>query len=112
MQTKFVVPLTMAAALALAGCGSTKIGRINADPTRFQNKTVRVEGRVVNSMGVLGAGGYQVEDDTGKIYVLSATGVPSRGSRVEVTGRVQPGATILGRSFGTTIKERQHKVRD
>jgi hypothetical protein len=108
MKQKLVI---VAAALALAGCGSVKIGRINADPTRFQNKTVRVTGNVVNSMGLMGTGGYQIEDETGRIYVLSQTGVPSRGSRVTVTGSVVGGAQVLGRTFGVAIRERGHKVK-
>lgn len=111
MQRKSLIPLTVLGALLLAGCGATKIGRINADPTRYQNRTVRVDGTVVNSMGVLGTGGYQIQDDTGKIYVLSSTGVPNKGSRVRVTGRVQAGASVLGRSFGTAIREEHHKVK-
>ncbi len=95
----------------MAGCGSVKIGRITADPSRYRNRTVTVTGTVTNSVGVLGTGGYQVEDDTGKIYVLSQTGVPSRGSRVKVTGTVSPGAQVLGASVGTVIRERRHHVK-
>ncbi len=111
MRTKTLLPLTLLAGLVLAGCGSTKISRINADPTRYQNKSVRVTGTVVNSFGVLGKGGYQIEDDTGRIYVVSATGVPSKGARVTVHGRVMPGATILGKPLGTAIREQSHKLR-
>lgn len=110
MKTKLLLPFALAAGLVLSGCGSTKINRINADPTRYQNRSVRVTGTVVNSFGVLGTGGYQVQDDTGRIYVISSTGVPSKGARVTVEGTVMPGATILGRSLGTAIRERKHKV--
>jgi hypothetical protein len=100
-----------ASALLLAGCASTKIGRINADPSRYRNRTVRVSGTVVNSVGLLGTGGYQVEDDTGRIYVVSRSGVPSRGSHVTVTGTVTAGAEVLGTALGTTIREQSHTVK-
>ena len=109
MRTRLL--LIAAAALLLTGCGYTKIGRINADPSRYQNRTVRVQGTVTGSMGFLGTGGYQVEDGTGKIYVISGTGVPSKGARVAVTGRVQSGVQVLGRAFGTAIREEHHKVK-
>jgi hypothetical protein len=99
------------AAFLLAGCAPLKIGRINADPSRFRNQTVHVTGTVTNSIGVLGKGGYQIEDDTGRIYVISGTGVPSRGSRVTVTGTVIPGAEVLGTAVGTAIRERHHQVK-
>ena len=111
MKRKATLLLTLLAAVVLAGCGATKIGRINADPTRFQNRPVKVTGTVVNSVGLLGTGGYQIQDDTGKIYVISSTGVPSKGSRVTVSGRVMSGATVLGRSVGTAIREQHHSVR-
>src|SRR5689334_1583721 len=97
------------AALALAGCGSVKIARINADPSRFYNRTVRVDGRVTTSVGLLGTGGYQIDDGTGRIYVISRTGVPSGGAHVAVTGTVMGGAQILGQTIGTAIREDHHK---
>jgi hypothetical protein len=86
------------------------IGRITQDPSRFRNQKVRVSGRVTNSVGLLGKGGYQIEDRTGRIYVISGSGVPSRGSHVTVTGRVVPGAEILGNPVGVTIREESHKL--
>jgi hypothetical protein len=98
-------------AILLAGCGPVKIARINADPSRFRNQTVHVAGTVTNSVGVLGKGGYQIDDGTGKIIVISGAGVPSSGSHVDVTGRVSPGVEVLGQPVGVTIREESHKVR-
>jgi hypothetical protein len=104
--------LAAAAMLLLSGCaGAVKIGRINADPSRYRNQMVRVSGTVVNSVGALGTGGYQVEDGTGSIFVISRKGVPSRGSRVTVTGKVFPGAEVLGQPVGTAIREQSHTVK-
>lgn len=108
MKVKYLVIPALA---LLTACGSIKIGRINADPSRYANRTVSVTGRVTNSVGILGTGGYQLEDETGRIYVLSRTGVPSRGSRVRVTGSVTPGVTVLGQAVGVAIREQNHSVR-
>ena len=110
-DTRISYTIIALAAALLAGCAPVTIGRINADPSRFQNRTVKVSGTVVNSVGVLGKGGYQLEDPTGKLYVISGTGVPSRGSRVTVTGRVSPGAEVLGTAVGVTIREQEHRVK-
>jgi hypothetical protein len=72
---------------------------------------VHVTGTVTNSIGLLGKGGYQIEDDTGKIYVISGTGVPSRGSHVTVRGTVISGVEILGTAVGTAIREQHHQVK-
>lgn len=104
--------LIVPAALLLTGCGSTRIGRIISDPARYQNRDVTVEGRVTNVVGALVAGVYEVQDDSGKIYVLSTRGgVPTKGARVQVKGNVTPGVNVMGRSFGTTIRESHHKVK-
>jgi hypothetical protein len=103
--------LLIPAALLLSGCGTTKIGRILADPTRYNSRSVAVEGTVTTVVGAFVAGLYQVEDDTGKIYVLSSSGVPNKGVRVKVEGSVTPGLNVMGKSWGTTIRERSHKVR-
>src|SRR5689334_21656060 len=88
----------------LAACGPIRIARINADPSRYANRSVTVSGRVVNSVGVLGTGGYQIEDGSGRIYVISRSGVPSRGSVVRVTGTVTPGVQVLGSAVGVAIR--------
>jgi len=110
MLNRIALGSMIAAVLLLSGCG-VKIGRINADPSRYNNRTVSVEGRVTNSFGALGTGGYQVDDGTGKIYVISHSGVPSKGAQVKVTGRVQSGVTVMGNAFGTAMFEDRHKVR-
>lgn len=111
MKSKSVFIIFLAGALFLAGCAPVTIARINADPSRYRNHTVHVNGTVVNSVGVLGTGGYQLEDETGKIYVVSRRGVPSKGAHVTVTGTVVPGAQVLGQSVGVTIREQSHHLR-
>jgi hypothetical protein len=101
----------VATAILLAGCAPVTIGRIVSDPSHFQNKSVHVSGTVTNSVGVMGKGGYQLEDGTGKIYVISGKGVPSRGSKVEVTGTVSPGVEVLGTPVGVALREQSHKVK-
>jgi len=104
--------LAAGGALFLSACGTVKIGRILSDPYRYNNRNVRVEGTVTQSAGALATGGYQLDDGTGKIVVLSTRGVPSKGARVKVSGTVTSGVTVMGRSFGTTIRETGHKVKD
>jgi hypothetical protein len=101
---------TLAVALLLSSCATTRIARINADPSRYRNRSVTITGNVTTAAGLLGTGGYQVDDGSGRIYVISGTGVPSRGARVKVTGRVISGANILGLSVGTAIREQHHKL--
>jgi hypothetical protein len=111
MTQRIFFAAALAAALTLTACAPVTIGRINQDPSRFRNQTVHVNGTVVTSVGFLKTGGYQIDDGTGKIYVVSKSGVPSSGSRVSVTGRVMPGAEVLGQALGTAIVEQSHEVK-
>src|SRR5205809_6509273 len=96
--------LALMAALILTSCGYTEIGRITADPSRYRNRTVRAEGQVTNAFGDLSTGGYQLDDDTGKLVVIPNHGVPSKGSRVAVSVLVTEGITLLGKTFVTGIQ--------
>lgn len=98
-------------ALFLAGCGAVRIGKILDEPNRYRDRTVRVDGTVDLSFGAAAAGFYEVDDGTGKIYVISRNGAPRKGSRVSVKGRVFSGVTVGERSFGTAIREEEHHVR-
>ena len=97
--------------VALSGCATTNINRILSDPHRYRNREVRVEGTVTNVIGALNTGVYQVDDGTGKIFVVSGRGIPAKGVRVRVNGNVTEGVNILGKSFGTSIREHGHKVK-
>lgn len=102
---------TLAAALLFtSGCGSVKIGRILSDPSRFNNRNVTVKGTVNRSVGAIVAGVYEVRDETGSIYVLSGGSTPRKGAEVKVDGRVNSGVTFMGKSFGTILRENDHRV--
>ena len=98
--------LVLAAVLLLTACPSqTTISRINADPGRYRNKEVAIVGNVTDSYGVLGNGAYEIDDGTGRIWVVTRRGVPSRGARVGAKGRVYTGFNWGGRNFGTVLEE-------
>jgi len=83
--------------MTLGGCGSARtIGDVLADPSQFSNRDVRIEGQVIQSYSVLGQGAYRVEDSTGRLWIVSRSGVPNPGTRVRVKGRVQQGFNLGG----------------
>src|SRR5882724_11594849 len=102
--------LLAAGALVLTACSQTTISKINADPARYKGKEVGVAGRVTDSYGIAGTGAYELDDGTGRIWVATTRGVPSRGSKVGVKGHVLTGFAISGRSFGTVLEETGRKV--
>ena len=104
--------LLLTAVLLLTACPSqTTISRINADPARYRNKEVAIVGTVRDSYGALGQGAYEIDDGTGKIWVATKRGVPSRGSRIGAKGYVHNGFSFGGRSYGTVLEETDRRTR-
>ena len=108
--TVFVV--LIGATLLFTACPSqTNISKINANPDKYRGKEVGIAGRVTNSYGVMGAGAYEIDDGTGKIWVATRQGVPSRGARVGAKGYIHNGFSFAGRSFGTVMEETDRRSR-
>ncbi|HEX2280690.1 MAG TPA: hypothetical protein VHG52_02900 [Thermomicrobiales bacterium] len=84
------LPLVLAL-LVLAGCaGVTPIRDLLDDPSRYDGKTVRIEGKVRGAAGGLGVGAYEVEDETGRLTVVTDDRDPPRsGANVGVKGKFQ-----------------------
>ena len=84
-MSKTLTYLLIPAALLLSGCGTTKIGRILADPMHYNSRSVTVEGHVTQVVGAVVAGLYQVRDSW--LYVNKGVGFGFRvryGVRPEV----------------------------
>ena len=105
--------------LVLVGCETKSINEIMADPQRYAHREVGVVGKVVRSVSVLGKGAYEVDDGTGKLWVVSDKGVPREGARVGVKGKIRDGFNLGGliklpevvRS-GLVMIESEHKARN
>lgn len=107
------VSLILAAVLLITACPSqTTISKINADPSRFRNKEVAIVGTVRDSYGALGNGAYELDDGTGRIWVVTRRGVPSRGARVGAKGHVYTGFNFGGRNYGTVLEETDRGTRE
>lgn len=88
------------------------ISKILGDPGRYTDKEVGITGTVTDSYGVMGTGAYELDDGTGKIWVVTRRGVPSRGARVGAKGRVYTGFNLSGRNFGTVLEESDRRSKN
>ena len=80
------------------GCAQKTINDVMADPYRYRNKNVSLTGNVVESYSATGRGFYRIDDATGRLWVFSTRGVPRKGARVSVKGKIYDGfdATSIG----------------
>jgi hypothetical protein len=81
--------LAAAAALSAVACASTSIRQVLADPHKYAERDVALRGHVVRSVGLLGHGAFELDDGTGRIWVVSRRGIPREGARVRAEGRVK-----------------------
>ena len=109
-------------ALAAAACGPVTINHVLADPAKYRNKEVTRRGQVTESASVLGKGAYKLTDGDDALWVVTSSGAPRKGARVDVTGHIQEGYDLgsLGSVLklpgsmqsGVVLVERTHKARD
>ena len=113
VSRKFVALFVLiGATLLFTACPSqTNIRKINANPERYRGKEVGLAGRVTDSYGAMGVGAYEIDDGTGRIWVATRRGVPSRGAHVGAKGYVHNGFSFAGRSFGTVMEETDRRSR-
>lgn len=108
----FFAGLLLAGALSLTAFAKTSINKIKADPGHYYNKKVTVEGVVTDSYGVWSEGAYEIDDGTGRIWVIAERAVPARGARVEAKGHVLNGFVYHGRNLAAAIQETGRKAKD
>jgi hypothetical protein len=107
-----VLLVLLSGTILLTACPSqTSIAKINADPARYSGKEIGIAGTVTNSYGALGQGAYELDDGTGRIWVATTRGIPSKGARVGAKGYVHNGFSFAGRSFGTVMEETDRRSR-
>ena len=102
--------IALVGAVLLVGCGArgVRIAELKDQPTKYQDKTVSIKGTVTDSWGIplVPFQFYRVDDGSGDIAVVSHTGrAPTKGSRVEVKGKVNELATFGGQSVGLHLEE-------
>ena len=107
-----VFAVALLCALSAAALAKKTVNQIKADPGRYRDKTISVVGRVTDSYGVLGNGAYEIDDGTGRIWVIADRAVPSRGAVVEAKGRIVNGFTFGGRNFSVALRETGRKAKD
>jgi RecJ-like exonuclease len=106
----FAAALALMAVLAFAGCdyfGFTPIKDIAATPAQFEGKEVKIRGKVVNPVQLLGLRTFTLRDETGEITVSTGGALPAEGAEAAVKGTVKSAVIVGGKSLGTRVEETQ-----
>ena len=119
---RFGAGLVLGLTVVATGCATRSINQLLADPAKYRNESVTVRGTVDQSASVMGRGAYRITDGDQGLWVVTSSGAPRTGARVDVTGRLQDGYDLS--AFGSAIKlpgslrsglvliESSHRARD
>ena len=91
---RVALPVLVVGAMSSAACATRTINQVLADPGHYRDRQVKLSGSVVDSYSFVGNGAYQIEDSTGKLWVVSNGGVPRKGARVSASGTVREGFSL------------------
>ena len=109
------VVVAASAILALACPDRTRIGEIEANPSRYQNKEVVIAGTVKDSYGInipgtqMRGGAYKIDDGSGAIWIFTEEGVPTKGAQVGVKGIIGSGVNWHGKNYGLGLYEKDRR---
>jgi hypothetical protein len=109
--------LVVAALTTLACPDRTRIGNIEANPNKYQNKEVVIAGTVKDSYGVnipgtsIRGGAYKIDDGSGSIWILTENGPPTKGAQVGVKGIIGNGVNWHGKNYGLGLYEKDRRFR-
>jgi hypothetical protein len=116
------VPMVLVLGLLGTACASKSINQVLADPGRYRNDRITVHGTVAESASIVGRGAYRITDGDQGLWVITNSGAPRKGARVNVTGRVQEGYDLGGLASvlklpgslqsGVVLIESSHKARN
>ena len=72
----------------LVSCRASQLS-IKDIPSRKVGKNVYITGEVVHLAPLVNRTAYQIEDNTGKAWVVTATQAPISGQQVNIKGKIQ-----------------------
>lgn len=114
----FFLSLVALIGLFTAACPERRsIADIEANPSKFYNKTVGVAGVVQDSYGInvpftpVRGGVYKVSDGTGSLWIYTENSVPAKGTQVGVKGKIQNGVNWRGKNYGLGMIEEDRRFK-
>ncbi|KAA3615389.1 MAG: hypothetical protein DWQ05_13615 [Calditrichaeota bacterium] len=101
----------IAAFFVLSCAGGVKVADIEAQPGKYNDKNVKVKGKVVQTFAVpfLSQSLVKIDDGTGEIWVKPYGKVPFKGEKISVDGTLKVGLTIANQNLGFIVIEKEKK---
>lgn len=113
-----LISLVLIAGILTIACPErTSIADIEANPSKFLNKSTAIAGTVKDSYGLnipltgIRGGIYKIDDGTGSIWVVTQNSVPTKGTQIGVKGKIQNGVNYNGKNYGLGMMEEDRRLK-
>ncbi|MHB9131784.1 MAG: hypothetical protein ACYDBB_11935 [Armatimonadota bacterium] len=111
----FLMAALLTITILVAGCTDrTRIAKILDNPDLYLNKEVTIAGTITKTYKVdliiAETGAYQVDDGSGKIWVITRSSVPSEGTKVGLKGTVSDKINLFGQTITVVIREKDRRT--
>ncbi len=109
--SRFFYPVMVALLIDLSSCASPSWGdvtKISAIQRKNTDAVVALSGTVTTRAPLLGQQAYEIQDETGTIWILGKENAPAPGMAVQVRGKVRYQSILLtGKDQGAVYIEQQ-----
>src|SRR5688572_13607238 len=122
VPSRFFSAALMLGAVLFGGCGVRSVNDLLAETGKYRDQSVTVRGTVAEGVSIMGRGAYRIVDRDQGLWVVTKSGAPRTGARVDVTGRLEEGYDLSafgGRlrvpaamQNGLVLVETSHKARN
>lgn len=75
--------------LVALGKEELAITSVSNIPRQKNGRTIYVRGKVIHRSPFLGSAAYQLQDETGKVWVFTANPLPTKGTEVFIKGKIK-----------------------
>jgi uncharacterized protein YdeI (BOF family) len=109
--SRFSYPVMWAFAIGLSSCAGPSLSettKISAIQRQNADAMVSLSGKVKTKAPLLGQHAYEIQDETGTIWIITKDKAPDRGMAVQVRGKVRYQSILLaGKDQGSVYIEQQ-----
>jgi uncharacterized protein YdeI (BOF family) len=108
---KGMTPALLLGLVGLVGCAGPSFGeatKIAAIQRQNKDAVVSLSGKVTTRAPLLGQQAYEIQDESGTIWVVTKDAAPAAGTEVQVRGKVRYQSILLaGKEQGSVYIEQQ-----
>lgn len=103
VSSRLILSCLLVSLLALAGCPSKVTPIVQLKRQQAGKDTIYVEGRVRDRAPLLNRAAYQLQDETGNIWVLTHQPLPESGQVLTIQAKIKTKSMVLNKQLSQEV---------